>query len=255
MHILSGISQVPTRWQVEAAEQKAREEEEVNRIIAAEAKKKLIEVIINPDNYYGHDLPNVPYGTTILSLFYLNKLYYIIFCSIKFHFIYTVSREVSCHVFSINMQLDNLLHKSLHFYPPLTFPFTYASLYSVVSPLVPLIFLPSHHSFSLSFPFSSCPFSLFILLFLLLFLSIYPSALLVDWTDGFDESNCIGRFEPGVWGEKGGCGKRFEGAKSLICGGYFYLRVIIHHILVILFCIALYCAVLYRIIQYYVVLC
>ena len=78
MLILSGVSQVPTRWQVEAAEQKAREEEEANRIIAAEAKKKLIEVIINPDNYYGHDLPNVPYGTTMLSLFYLNVLYYII---------------------------------------------------------------------------------------------------------------------------------------------------------------------------------
>ena len=50
------------RWQVEAAEKKQREEDEVNRVIAEKAKERLIAVIINPDDYYGCDLPNVPYG-------------------------------------------------------------------------------------------------------------------------------------------------------------------------------------------------
>ena len=50
------------RWQVEAAEKKQREEDEINRVIAEKAKERLIAVIINPDDYYGCDLPNVPYG-------------------------------------------------------------------------------------------------------------------------------------------------------------------------------------------------
>ena len=50
------------RWQIEAQEQKQREEDEINRGIMAVAKARLISVIMNPDDYLGCDLPNVPYG-------------------------------------------------------------------------------------------------------------------------------------------------------------------------------------------------
>ena len=53
------------RWQIEAAEQKQREEDEINRELRAVAKARLIAVILNPDDYYGCDLPNVPYGQYI----------------------------------------------------------------------------------------------------------------------------------------------------------------------------------------------
>ena len=58
------------RWQIEAQEQKQREEDEINRGIMAVAKARLISVIMNPDDYLGCDLPNVPYGeyVTIYTL-------------------------------------------------------------------------------------------------------------------------------------------------------------------------------------------
>ena len=54
------------KWQTEAAEQKQRLEDEINRELRAVAKARLIAVIMNPDSYYGCDLPNVPYGTYVL---------------------------------------------------------------------------------------------------------------------------------------------------------------------------------------------